>query len=77
MSEHLAIWTISNSPADCPGQYVARKFLIDANAEEPVVTPEVIVSGSLESIRDKMQRMHLSCITRDERDEPHIVESWL
>lgn len=69
----LAIWTIYQSPADHPGEFVARKWLVKT---EPVPTAEVVKAATLEEVRAQLPP-HLFRMDRDPSDDPAIVETWL
>jgi hypothetical protein len=72
----LAIYTVYASPRDYPGEYVARRSLIDP-------------AGSIEPDREICARSHsltmlraalppgLYCLPRNPNDDPAIVECWL
>jgi len=72
MSRELVIWTIYDHPKDFPNCFVARKYL---NATP---TGEVIVSQKLDDIRSILSSVYgLVVLSRDENDDPVIVETWL
>jgi hypothetical protein len=66
----LTTWVIYNSPADLPGRFVARKWLLD----QP--TPELHQGMTLDQVRDKLPH-GLVRIERDPSDDSKIVESWI
>ncbi|MED5545675.1 MAG: hypothetical protein VYD90_10530 [Pseudomonadota bacterium] len=69
--EVLPIWTITKSPADFPGKFVARKHLIPGG-----VTEDHRVADTLEGVR-AMLPPHLVNLGRETHDAPVIVESWI
>lgn len=71
----LSIWTLFDSPLDMPGQFVLRRFEIVPGGSRP--TAEFYASTDPNELRQLMIRRGLYCMPRDDRDEPHIVESWL
>lgn len=70
----LSMWTIYNHPKDFPHSYVARRF--EASASGPVATHDII-QGELDAIRKSFWQAGLVCLTRNDADEPQIVETWL
>jgi hypothetical protein len=70
----LSLWTVYDHPVDFPNSYVARRF--EVNADGPVATGDLI-QGELDAIRKSFHQAGLTCLTRNEGDEPQIVESWL
>lgn len=75
MTGTLSIWTVYERPLDYPDCYVARRHQIEAGYS--VATPEAILSDTLEPLRGRMLEMGLTCLPRQEGDDPHIVESWI
>jgi len=71
----LRMWTVYKHPSDYPNDYVARLFEVDADG--PRATASIVISPSLEFLREQMMDMRLVCLTRDEGDDPVIVETWL
>lgn len=74
MNDAFPIWTVYDGPADYPGQYVARLFVIRRGV--PYVTDTALFSVTLDGLRAKLPP-GLFCMPRLPEDEPHIVESWL
>jgi hypothetical protein len=64
-------------PKDCPGDYVARKFVITEDVYRP--SKESISSRSLRDVRNVLQSLYpgLIQLKRPPDDEPHVVEVWL
>lgn len=76
MADTLSIWTVYNNPTDYPDKFVARRFDVDGNGVKP--SASVIVTPDLETLRTILAvEMRLTCLTRNDEDEPQIVESWL
>lgn len=71
----LSIWTIYDHPKDFPGGYVARRWDVTPVGSKP--TCEHIYSDDLEQLRDEMATRMLTCIPRQDLDDPVILESWL
>ena len=61
---------VYKSPADYPGQFVARLWDLD----KP--TRDIAVAGTLEDIRAAIPE-DLIRFRRDQSDDPCIVESWI
>jgi hypothetical protein len=70
----LSLWTVYDHPIDFPHSYVARRF--EVNADGPVATGDLI-QGELDAIRKSFHQAGLTCLTRNDDDEPQIVETWL
>ena len=66
----LELWTVYKSPSDMPGQFVARKWLLD----QP--TSETIQDATLEGLRAKLPQ-GLMRLDRLPKDDPVIVETWV
>lgn len=71
----LDIWTVTRNPSDFPGMCVARRWRVTSGTE--VATDDHYVSPELEPLREIMRRMGLTCIPRQNEDDPVVVESWL
>ena len=67
----MLMWTIYDNPRDYPGKCVARLF----RGGKP--TAEALVADDLEALRIHMLLNGLVCLTRDDADDPVIVEVWL
>jgi hypothetical protein len=70
----LNMWTVYDHPKDFPHSYVARRFEIGGG--EPLATNDII-QGELSIIRESFCQCGLTCLTRNEGDDPNIVETWL
>jgi len=71
------MWTVYDHPKDYPDSWVARRFDILPTGE---VWPSdsIIIMPDLDDLRDVLAfQMHLVCLTRNEGDDPKIVETWL
>jgi hypothetical protein len=73
MSELLAIWVVYKRPADYPGHFVARKWLV--TPEGLTATMEAVFAPTLGQVRAKLPP-DLYCSPRQPGDEPQIIESW-
>jgi hypothetical protein len=69
----LAIWTVYDRPKDHPEGYIARRF--EAGAE--IVATTDTIEGTLEEIRQTLERAGLVKLPRQPGDERPIVESWV
>ena len=67
----LAIWTIYDRPLDYPDGFIARLH------EVPGGPTDMTLAGELEEIRKMLWRAGMMKLTRDDKDEPPIVESWV
>jgi hypothetical protein len=70
----LIMWTIYDHPKDFPNNFVARKFIVTG---EVLATTSFILSDTLECIRDVMLGKGFVCLTRNDEDDPAIIETWL
>jgi hypothetical protein len=70
----LTIWMIYEHPRDHPDKFVARPSFVADNWTS--VSAECLTADSLEEIRALLHE-GLVCLTRDEKDDPVIVEKWL
>jgi hypothetical protein len=73
----LVMWTVYEHPKDCPGDYVARKFVITEDFYRS--SNETISSRSLRDVRNLLRSLYpgLIQLKRPPDDEPHVVEVWL
>jgi hypothetical protein len=74
-SDLLVMWTLYDHPKDYPSAFVARKWHIGRGTATP--TPTLLASPQLEDLREAMQRMGLTCLTRAPDDDTAIIETWL
>ena len=70
----LTIWTVYDRPRDHPDGVIARRFEILAS--KTVATDDTL-TGELEDIRKTFWKAGLMKLSRQEGDEPQIVESWV
>lgn len=75
ISTALVMYTIYESPADFPGQFVVRRWIADAGGVRCEAQPFALAS-SLAGVRRFLPR-GLYPMARGERDDPAIVETWL
>jgi hypothetical protein len=71
----LQMWTVYHSPEGSPGQYVARKWEINATCYFQV-NGHHHTASTLEEIREFMPA-GLIRIPRQAEDDPVIIETWL
>lgn len=70
----LPMWVITQNPTDFPGQFVARKWLIDSDVR--AVTDEHRVADTLDGVRELLPA-HMIRLERDPNDDAVIVECWI
>jgi hypothetical protein len=70
----LAIWTIYDKPPDHPEGYFARLFEV---ADGETVATGATMAGALDQMRASFERAGLVNISRQEGDDPKVVESWI
>jgi hypothetical protein len=75
MSHVLSMWTIYDHPSDYPKSFVARRW--DVGAGGVARTERILISDTVEWIRDQMQEMGLTRLVRSEGDDPCIMETWI
>lgn len=73
-TRHLPIWTVTRSPSDCPGRYVARMHI--DHAGQSLATTAAVAGDTLEEVRAALPH-GLIRFERDVSDDPVIVECWL
>lgn len=71
----LSLWTVYDHPRDYPHGYIARRWEIERTG--PEATDDVLHAHDLESIREHLRNLGLTCLARHAEDEPQIVETWL
>jgi hypothetical protein len=69
----LTIWTIYDRPKDHPDGFIARRF----NVGPSVMRTEHTIAGDLEDLREGFWKAGLMKVSRQDGDEPQIVESWV
>jgi hypothetical protein len=67
----LDMWTIYNGPKDFPGEFVARRFVLDQPTQDAFGGP------TLAAVRQPFLDAGLYCMARADTDDPVIVETWL
>jgi hypothetical protein len=70
----LAIWTVYDRPTDHPDGFIARMYVLERGASRPT---DKTLKGELEDIRKIFWSAGLMKLSRQEGDEPQIVESWV
>ena len=73
--EPLVMWVIYDNPADKPGMFVGRMWIIDGKSEAGTPTDEYRYGLTLEAVRDALPA-DLYRMPRQEGDDPVIVEIW-
>lgn len=76
MSDELPVYTVYYNPADFPGQYVVRRFVVTSGSAPQADESPLYVGDSLERARDIIPP-GLYCFSGDAADEPIVVESWM
>lgn len=71
----LDLWTVYDHPRDYPELYVARRWVVTAGGIER--TDDVRGAHLIDTLRDELIDMGLTCIRRADDDDPVIVETWL
>lgn len=71
----LVTYTVYNKPLDYPDHFVVRRFRVVAKAVVPDPEP-LVVADTLIAARQAIPA-GLFCLTRNEDDDPYIVETWL
>jgi hypothetical protein len=73
----LVMWKVYKHPKDHPGEYVARKFLIEEASCG--VSNESISSKSLRDVRNVLRSLYRGLIQfkLSSDDEPPVLEVWL
>jgi hypothetical protein len=74
LRERLPMFTVTDHPKDWPDFYVARLAL---TVPELTLLPLAIMDPDLDRLRETMAALGLVCLTRDPRDDPVVVETWL
>lgn len=72
----LNIWTVYDHPTDFPDNYVVRRAET-LTAPEPILTGDILLFTDLEVLRETMLTCGLVCLTRNDGDDPVILETWL
>jgi hypothetical protein len=70
----LAIWTIYDRPKDFPDGFIARRREVSDGVSAPT---RDTITGKLEDIRMAFWKAGLMKLSRQEGDEPQVIESWV
>ena len=73
----LSMWTVYDHPTDHPDVYVARRWEIGGDLEEPKPTLDAVAGDDLNVLRLCLAEAGLTRLVRDEDDDAKIVESWI
>lgn len=71
----LTMWTVYDHPRDFPNNYVARKFLVDADGPRP--QEQILVCPHVDKIRATLAADGFVCLPRLPDDDPTIIEVWV
>ena len=71
--DRLPMWVVIDNPSDFPGRQLARCHYSLPNRE----ATEMVIIGSLPTIRSALASHGYTCIGRQPEDDPVIVEVWL
>jgi hypothetical protein len=71
----LPVYTVYFNPADFPGKYVVRRFLVHPNDPRPDPSP-MHVGNTLDDARDAIPP-GLYCFSAAQEDDSSIIESWM
>ncbi|BDC78315.1 hypothetical protein MRCP2_p0500 (plasmid) [Aquipseudomonas alcaligenes] len=66
----LSLWAVYSSPADFPGQFVARRW------QDNQPTSDLIAAEDLEELRRQLPP-GLYRLARHPADDPVLVETWV
>lgn len=70
------VWTVYDHPSDEPEKFVAR---LHVTLDGAVYSTNIaFIADTLEDVRKALALNGIdTCLPRDERDDPVIVESWI
>jgi hypothetical protein len=71
----LSMWTLYDRPTDHPEGFIARRFEI-RREQGPTATGDTL-TGELDEIRKVLWGAGLMKLSREDGDEPQIVETWV
>lgn len=74
LQDRLPMFVIYDHPVDFPEEYVARLWV---TLPEPIATTLHMCHAELSVLRDHMQSLGLVRLTRNQEDDPCIVETWM
>lgn len=74
MSDGLDIWKVYRSPRDCPGQFVARRYM--RRAGHLAMTADRITAPSLAELRRRLPA-GLMQIPSGETERRDVLEVWI
>lgn len=73
----LLLWVIYDHPSDFPNDFVMRAHSALTKSMEFSGALEPYYAGTLEQLRELAMDLGLVRLSRDQNDEPHIVEVWI
>lgn len=72
------MWTVYDHPTDYPDGYFARLWEVYAGEARPTGhTMSGFGDWGLRMIRAFMRQQGFACLSRNEGDDPAILETWL
>lgn len=75
----LSIWTIYDKPKDYPEGFIARRYEVGgADRTKPaIIATSDTLTGSLEHMRNTLERAGLTVLRKHASDHANVVESWI
>lgn len=70
----LNIWVVYANPADYPGEFVARRWIVHGVGKP---TDDIRRAAALSELRDWLMAHGLVRLERHPTDDPCIIETWL
>lgn len=72
----LPMWTIYDHPPQFPNNYVAREWIVDGD-NVPRASSRMLVCPDLEQIRAYLREHGKVQLSRNDIDDPTIIETWI
>lgn len=69
------MWTVYENPADYPGEYVARRWVVTMGRYGP--TTDVVRGATLEQLQDKLNGLGRTWLPRMHDDDKAVLGTWL
>jgi len=73
--EVVDMWTVYENPADYPGEFVARRWVVFRGRYGP--TTDVVRGATLEQLQDKLNCLGRTWLPRMRDDDPQVLGVWL